>query len=134
MVMNILSGTFPLTNITHIFVNNFLYEISSIAGNNIYFTTNLNNSFTVTSIDVLFGFSTTTYFGAKCQITKCLHSKIAKIDIEDCGCGCSEADNLCTPLALYSAIQPNIDLGKYTKAQDIIDYLTIYCGNDDCNC
>jgi len=35
---------------------------------------------------------------------------------------------------LYMAIQPNMDLGKYQKAQDIIEYLTNYCNDGCCNC
>ena len=35
---------------------------------------------------------------------------------------------------MYMSIQPNMDLGKYTKAQEIIQALTIYCNGGECNC
>ena len=75
-----------------------------------------------------------TYFANTYSINKCLHSRISKLAISSCTCnnGCTE--KLYEAVMLYMAIQPNMDLGKYQKAQDIIEYLTNYCNDGCCNC
>ena len=82
----------------------------------------------------LVGYSSIAYFANTYSINKCLHSRISKLAISSCTCnnGCTE--KLYEAVMLYMAIQPNMDLGKYQKAQDIIEYLTNYCNDGCCNC
>ena len=80
------------------------------------------------------GYSSTAYFANVYSINKCLHSRISKLAISSCSCnnGCTE--KLYEAVMLFMSIQPNMDLGKYQKAQDIITYLTNYCNDGCCNC
>jgi len=79
-------------------------------------------------------YTSTVYFANTFFINKCLHDRVAKLAISSCTCnnGCTE--KLYEAVMLYMSIQPNMDLGKYQKAQDIIEYLTNYCNDGCCNC
>jgi hypothetical protein len=113
----------------------YIYEIVSI--NTSLNTLTINGTVPVASTLVssyTIGYPSIAYFANTYSINKCLHSRISKLAISSCSC-----DNKCTQklyeaVMLYMAIQPNIDLGKYQKAQDIIEYLTNYCNNGCCNC
>jgi hypothetical protein len=111
------------------------YEIVSVDPDSLTITINgtvpvdltLVNSYKV-------GYTSTAYFANTFSINKCLHSRISKLAISSCSCnnGCTE--KLYEAVMLYMAIQPNMDLGKYQKAQDIIEYLNNYCNDGCCNC
>jgi hypothetical protein len=125
-----------------------VYNVNNLGLNVIYEVLNVENvsggaKFTINGTwnnywdgDYAFevAYESTAYFANTYNINKCLHSRISKLAISSCSC-----DNKCTQklyeaVMLYMAIQPNIDLGKYQKAQDIIEYLTHYCNDGCCNC
>ena len=80
------------------------------------------------------GYSSTAYFASTYYINKCLHNRVAKLAISSCSCNNSCTEKLYEAVMLFMSIQPNMDLGKYQKAQDIITYLTNYCNDGCCNC
>jgi hypothetical protein len=79
-------------------------------------------------------YESTTYFANTYNINKCLHSKIAQLSLSTCSCKNKSTEKLYEAVMMYMSIQPNMDLGKYTKAQEIIQALTIYCNGGECNC
>jgi hypothetical protein len=112
-----------------------LYEFDIVSVNTGSLTLSANGP-VLNSVAIGFsiGYTSTVYFANTFSINKCLHSRISKLAISSCSC-----DNKCTQklyeaVMLYMAIQPNVDLGKYQKAQDIIEYLTHYCNDGCCNC
>jgi hypothetical protein len=116
-------------------VSGTIYEYNIVSVNTGSLTLSANGPILVSSL-IGFGISytSTAYFANTFSINKCLHSRISKLAISSCSC-----DNKCTQklyeaVMLYMAIQPNVDLGKYQKAQDIIEYLTHYCNDGCCNC
>ena len=80
------------------------------------------------------GYSSTSYFANTYDINKCLHGRVAKLAVSSCTCNNKCTEKLFEAVMLYMSIQPNIDLGKYQKAQEIITYLTNYCNDGCCNC
>ena len=80
------------------------------------------------------GYESTAYFANTYNINKCLHSKIAQLSLSTCSCKNKSTEKLYEAVMMYMSIQPNMDLGKYTKAQEIIQALTIYCNGGECNC
>lgn len=82
----------------------------------------------------LVGYSSITYFASTYYINKCLHDRVAKLAISSCTCDNKCTEKLYEAVMLYMSIQPNMDLGKYQKAQDLITYLTNYCNDGCCNC
>jgi len=74
------------------------------------------------------------YFANTYNINKCLHNKISKLALSNCSCKNKSTEKLYEAVMMYMSIQPNMDLGKYTKAQEIIKALTIYCNGGECNC
>lgn len=82
----------------------------------------------------LVAYQSTAYFANTYNINKCLHSKIAQLSLSTCSCKNKATEKLYEAVMLYMSIQPNMDLGKYTKAQEIIQALTIYCNGGECNC
>lgn len=79
-------------------------------------------------------YESTAYFANTYNINKCLHSKIAQLSLSTCSCKTKSTEKLYEAIMMYMSIQPNMDLGKYTKAQEIINALTIYCNGGECNC
>lgn len=79
-------------------------------------------------------YASTAYFANTYNINKCLHFKISQLALSNCTCKNKTTEKLYEAVMLYMSIQPNIDLGKYTKAQEIINALTIYCNGGECNC
>ena len=79
-------------------------------------------------------YESTAYYANTYNINKCLHSKIAQLSLSTCSCKNKSTEKLYEAVMLYMSIQPNMDLGKYTKAQEIIQALTIYCNGGECNC
>jgi hypothetical protein len=79
-------------------------------------------------------YESTAYFVNTYNINKCLHYKISQLSLSNCSCKNKSTEKLYEAVMMYMSIQPNIDLGKYTKAQEIIQALTIYCNGGECNC
>jgi len=79
-------------------------------------------------------YESTVYFANTYNINKCLHYKISQLSLSNCSCKNKSTEKLYEAVMMYMSIQPNIDLGKYTKAQEIIQALTIYCNGGECNC
>lgn len=131
------SDTTPFTGATKIrFVaGGITYEYDIVSVNSGSITLSANGP-VLTSASRTFSiyYTSTAYFASTYYINKCLHSRISKLAISSCTCnnGCTE--KLYEAVMLYMAIQPNMDLGKYQKAQDIIEYLTNYCNDGCCNC
>lgn len=107
-------------------------EILSVNTDNTL-TINIEQSIVANRI-CLIGYESTTYFANTYNINKCLHSKIAKLSLSNCSCKNKSTEKLYEAVMMYMSIQPNMDLGKYTKAQEIINALTIYCNGGECNC
>lgn len=78
-------------------------------------------------------YESTSYFANTYNINKCLHSKIANL-AASCGCNDDYVSTLFQAVMLYMSIQPNMDLGKYTQAQETINALTMFCNDGSCNC
>ena len=116
-------------------VSGTLYEYNIVSVNSGSLTLSANGPVLASAArGFAIGYTSTAYFANTFSINKCLHSRISKLAISSCSC-----DNKCTQklyeaVMLYMAIQPNVDLGKYQKAQDIIEYLTHYCNDGCCNC
>ncbi len=79
-------------------------------------------------------YESTAYFANTYNINKCLHFKISQLSLSTCSCKTASTEKLYEAVMMYMSIQPNMDLGKYTKAQEIIQALTIYCNGGECNC
>ena len=79
-------------------------------------------------------YESTAYFANTYNINKCLHYKISQLSLSTCSCKYKSTEKLYEAVMMYMSIQPNMDLGKYTKAQEIINALTIYCNGGECNC
>jgi len=109
-----------------------IYEIVSVNADSIV----INTTFTEASDEYSFevGYESTAYYANTYNINKCLHSKIAQLSLSTCSCKNKSTEKLYEAVMLYMSIQPNMDLGKYTKAQEIIQALTIYCNGGECNC
>jgi hypothetical protein len=102
---------------------------------------NTNNTIVVNGITQLsgdkgyeVGYESTAYFANTYNINKCLHYKISQLSLSTCSCKTASTEKLYEAVMMYMSIQPNMDLGKYTKAQEIIQALTIYCNGGECNC
>jgi hypothetical protein len=110
----------------------FIYEVVSVNTNN---TIQLNESVVLGSDHTYkVAYESTAYFANTYNINKCLHSKIAQLSLSTCSCKNKSTEKLYEAVMMYMSIQPNMDLGKYTKAQEIIQALTIYCNGGECNC
>lgn len=138
------SSTIVVTNIEE-FVNasyidifysgqNKIYEIVSVDVDALTVVINGEISSLLFSTVYKIGYSSISYFASTYYINKCLHSRISKLAISSCSCNNRCTEKLYEAVMLYMAIQPNMDLGKYQKAQDIITYLTNYCNDGCCNC
>lgn len=102
---------------------------------------NVNNTIVINADVSLFsdyayqiGYESTAYFANTFNINKCLHYKISQLSLSTCSCKTASTEKLYEAVMMYMSIQPNMDLGKYTKAQEIIQALTIYCNGGECNC
>ena len=113
---------------------NKIYEIVSIDVDALTVVINGEISNSLFSTEYKIGYSSISYFASTYYINKCLHSRISKLAISSCSCNNRCTEKLYEAVMLYMAIQPNMDLGKYQKAQDIITYLTNYCNDGCCNC
>lgn len=92
---------------------------------------------TISSAALVFGYATTAYGNAIYNINACLHSKIAQISTSNCSCRKTKINNLTEALTLFFSQSANIDCANYEKAQDLIDYLSDYCGSSSqggCGC
>ena len=110
-----------------------IFEIVSVNTNN---TIQINVPLSLGGDDLVYevGYESTAYYANTYNINKCLHSKIAQLSLSTCSCKNKSTEKLYEAVMLYMSIQPNMDLGKYTKAQEIIQALTIYCNGGECNC
>jgi len=113
---------------------NVIYEIVSV--NTATNTIVINGTFTQDSDEYSFevGYESTAYFANTYNINKCLHYKISQLSLSTCSCKYKSTEKLYEAVMMYMSIQPNMDLGKYTKAQEIIQALTIYCNGGECHC
>ena len=110
----------------------FIYEIVSVNTNN---TIQINESVVLDSDHTYkVAYESTAYFANTYNINKCLHFKISQLSLSTCSCKTASTEKLYEAVMMYMSIQPNMDLGKYTKAQEIIQALTIYCNGGECNC
>jgi len=108
------------------------YEIISVNTNN---TIQLNRSVFLNSDHTYkVAYESTAYFANTYNINKCLHTKISQLALSNCSCKNKSTEKLYEAVMMYMSIQPNMDLGKYTKAQEIIQALTLYCNDGSCNC
>jgi hypothetical protein len=111
----------------------YIYEIVSI--NQALSTVTVNGTLPdLTDASCKIGYSSIAYFASTFFINKCLHDRVAKLAISSCTCDNKCTEKLYEAVMLYMSIQPNMDLGKYQKAQDIIEYLNNYCNDGCCNC
>lgn len=113
---------------------NVIYEIVSV--NTATNTIVINGTFTQDSDEYSFevGYESIAYFANTYNINKCLHYKISQLSLSTCSCKYKSTEKLYEAVMMYMSIQPNMDLGKYTKAQEIIQALTIYCNGGECHC
>jgi hypothetical protein len=113
-------------------VNQYIYSVLSVSGN----TLTVNGDVSNLGGDYLYtlAYESTAYFANTYNINKCLHNKISKLALSNCSCKNKSTEKLYEAVMMYMSIQPNMDLGKYTKAQEIIKALTIYCNGGECNC
>lgn len=110
----------------------FIYEIVAVNTNN---TIQINESIVLTSdYPYKVAYQSTAYFANTYNINKCLHYKISQLSLSTCSCKTASTEKLYEAVMMYMSIQPNMDLGKYTKAQEIIQALTIYCNGGECHC
>jgi hypothetical protein len=110
----------------------YIYEIVAVNTNN---TIQINQSIVLTSDNSYkVSYKSTAYFANTFNINKCLHYKISQLSLSTCSCKTASTEKLYEAVMMYMSIQPNMDLGKYTKAQEIIQALTIYCNGGECNC
>jgi hypothetical protein len=84
----------------------------------------------------IFGYSKTFYHAHVCTINKCLHSKIATLSTSNCKCKEQSICKLSEKLFMFFGIDVWMETLNYKKAQEIIDYLNLFCGNNktDCGC
>ena len=112
-----------------------IYEYDIVSVNSGSITLSANGPvLTSSSRTIAIYYTSTVYFANTFSINKCLHDRVAKLAISSCTCDNKCTEKLYEAVMLYTSIQPNIDLGKYQKAQDIIEYLTNYCNDGCCNC
>lgn len=78
-------------------------------------------------------FESEAYFVNTYELNKCLRSKIAKLSVSNCSCKCNTTNKLYEAVMMYMSIQINMDKGNYTKVQEIINALTMYCNGSNCN-
>ena len=110
----------------------YIYEIVAVNTNN---TIQINESIVLTSdYPYKVAYQSTAYFANTYNINKCLHYKISQLSLSTCSCKYKSTEKLYEAVMMYMSIQPNMDLGKYTKAQEIIQALTIYCNGGECHC
>lgn len=111
----------------------FIYEIVAVNTNN---TIQINQNINLPGSDYPFklAYESTAYFANTYNINKCLHYKISQLSLSTCSCKHKSTEKLYEAVMMYMSIQPNMDLGKYTKAQEIIQALTIYCNGGECHC
>lgn len=111
-----------------------IYEIVSVNTTTSQIT--INSTFTQPSDEFSceIAYESTAYFANTYNINKCLHFKISQLSLSTCSCKTKSTEKLYEAVMMYMSIQPNMDLGKYTKAQEIIQALTIYCNGGECNC
>lgn len=109
-----------------------IYQVIQVNTNN---TIVINQNVTIGS-GLLYevAYESTAYFANTYNINKCLHYKISQLSLSTCSCKTASTEKLYEAVMMYMSIQPNMDLGKYTKAQEIIQALTIYCNGGECNC
>jgi hypothetical protein len=114
-------------------LNDFeIYEVLQVNTNN---TIVINgNTALVSDHAYEVGYESTAYFANTYNINKCLHYKISQLSLSTCSCKTASTEKLYEAVMMYMSIQPNMDLGKYTKAQEIIQALTIYCNGGECHC
>ncbi len=84
----------------------------------------------------IFGYSKVFYHAHVCTINKCLHSKIATLSTSNCNCKDKSICKLSEKLFMFFGIDVWMEVLNYKKAQEIIDYLNLFCGNNksDCGC
>jgi len=113
----------------------YSYEIIGVDPNSYTITVNGTVPVELTAAESYkVGYTSISYFANTYAINKCLHDRVAKLAISSCTCDNKCTEKLYEAVMLYMSIQPNMDLGKYQKAQDIIEYLTNYCNDGCCNC
>ena len=136
LVTYVNSGTDPLlSGISYFQINgdSTIYQIASFSGSTSVGTLTLTIPFgsntTVTGNHFYNGYSKTNYIAATCTIQNCVASQIA-YPSDDCDCE-NEAFNA---LAMLFSIQSNMAVNNYTKAQEVIKWLSDYCDEGDCGC
>ena len=113
-----------------------IYQVASISGNNasgtITLTLPATTSQGVLGTNFFNGYSKENTIDITCPLKNCVASNIATIDKDD-NCNC--ADNQAfAALGMLFAIQSNMAVSNYTKVQEIIKWLTVYCDEGDCGC
>lgn len=113
-------------------INAYTYTVLSVNGNSLQ----VNGDVSTFSSDYVYkvAYQSTAYFANTYNINKCLHYKISQLSLSTCSCKTASTEKLYEAVMMYMSIQPNMDLGKYTKAQEIIQALTIYCNGGECHC
>lgn len=131
-----LPSTQEAENVKHIKVidgvNQYIYSVLSVSGNTL--TVNGDVSDLAGDYPYTLAYESTAYFANTYNINKCLHTKISQLSLSNCSCKNKSTEKLYEAVMMYMSIQPNMDLGKYTKAQEIIKALTLYCNGGECNC
>lgn len=113
-------------------VDVYTYTVLSVNGNSLQVNADLSTFVNTYLYKV--AYESTVYFANTYNINKCLHFKISQLSLSTCSCKTASTEKLYEAVMMYMSIQPNMDLGKYTKAQEIIQALTIYCNGGECNC
>jgi hypothetical protein len=71
------------------------------------------------------------------EATDCIHPKVAKLTVTDCGCDKSkktETDELFQMYMLIQSAKFSLDCAKYAEADAKIKALAKYCDECDCGC
>ena len=133
------AGTDPqITGMSYFNLNgdSTLYQVASvsppaISGSNsigtITLTANVVTTQTLDGTKFYNGFSKLNYIDATCTVKNCVAANIANLPSN-----CSDDNQTFSALAQLFAIQSNMSIFNYARAQEIVRWLVIYCQNSNC--
>ena len=111
-----------------------LYEVANISGDTASGTLQLTAPYAgidsvIVGTNFYNGYSKQSYLDVTCTLQNCIASNIANSE----NCACEDNDNF-NALAMLMAVQSNMAVANYTRVQEIINWLTLYCDGGDCGC
>jgi hypothetical protein len=121
----------------YVIINGTIYAVDSIniVEGNMFVT--LKETYTGPTFDselLIPGYSKVFYHAHVCTINKCLHSRIATVANDSCKCRDKSIAELTKALFLFFAIDVRMETYNYKSAQELIDYLKMFCGSNKGNC